>query len=88
MTERFIKDGKLTEEGRQLAGEMNNAQCDRRPCYFCGGRDSETKDPGGNSCPAAGKLNTAKQVDEIMTIYLGRAPKMEAVSALLSRRRP
>jgi hypothetical protein len=82
MTERFIQGGKLTPEGFHLGGKMVNMDCERRPCAFCSHRNPSTLGPGGPGCPAEGETIERVDVDQILTIYLGRSPGHEALGAL------
>lgn len=83
--ERFIQNGELTEEGKKLAGIMFNGQCDRVPCSMCSKRNKETKGPGGPNCPGEYKLTERSQVDEVLTIHMGKKPGLEALDSILLR---
>ena len=82
----FIQEGKLTDPGRNLAGKMIQEQCDRRPCSMCSRQNKDTHGPGGFDCPAEDKptIATRAEVDEILTLYLGRAPGLETFESFLT----
>ena len=82
MSERYVENGKLTQEGEKLAGKMVILQCDRRPCFMCSKQNGDTKGPGGPDCPAT-DLSSGTKVDEILTIYLGKPPGLESLDSLL-----
>lgn len=81
----YIKDGQLTEAGRQIASALFTSQCDRRPCFMCGSRNSETHGPGGHGCPVAGLSIGGGDVENLLTLYMGRKPGMEALDALMKK---
>jgi hypothetical protein len=76
----YIVDGVLTQDGQEVAYRMFNLQCDRRPCFMCSKQNRTTLGPGGPGC-AAGELETRVKVDEVLTLYMGREPGMEAFTA-------
>lgn len=83
--ENLIAEGQLTEEGKTLANSMFMKQCDRRPCSMCSMQNRRTKGPGCPGCPAP-ELDTREEVDQVLTLYMGRAPGLEALVSLLSKK--
>lgn len=83
-TENLIQEGQLTEEGQKLAGTMFMGQCDRRPCSMCSKQNRATKGPSGPGCPAT-TLTTRTEVDELLTLYMGKAPGLESLDSILPR---
>lgn len=78
----YLVDGKLTDEGRELAGQLFNRQCDRVPCAFCSHQDPKTKGPGGQGCVAEGIDIGGGEVNDLLTAYMGRKPGFEALDSL------
>lgn len=82
--ESLVNEGQLTAKGQSLASTMFIGQCDRRPCSMCSKQNRATNGPGGPGCPATG-LTTRTEVDKVLTLYMGRSPRLEALDSILPR---